>query len=65
MLNAMKLMDDVPGVEKLMDSPLSHFIMFAANSCGYSRTTKELIVSWVHPLLLKTKAKASKADSPN
>ncbi len=61
----MELRDDVPSVEELMDSPLSHFIMFAANSYGYSGTTKELIINWVHPLFLKAKAKASKADNPS
>ncbi len=64
MLNAMELRDDVPSMEELMDSPLYHFITFAANSCGYSGTTKELIVNWVHPLFLKAKAEASKADNP-
>jgi hypothetical protein len=65
MLNAMELRQDVPTVEELLESPLSCFILFAANSCGYSRMTEELIVNWVHPLLLKAKAEASKADNPN
>ena len=64
LLNAMELRDDVP-TEELMDSPLSRFISFAANSCGYSGTTKELIVNRVHPLFLKAKAEASKAYHPN
>jgi hypothetical protein len=61
----MELRDDVPTVTELMDSPLSCFISSAANSCGYSRTAKELIVNLVHPLFLKAKAEASKADNPN
>jgi hypothetical protein len=65
MLDELELRDDVPSVEELMDSPLSRFITLAANSCGYSGTTKELIVNWVHPLFLKAKAEASKADNPN
>jgi hypothetical protein len=60
-----ELRDDVPSMEELMDSPLPCFITFAANSCGYSGTTKELIVNWVHPLFLKAKAETSKADNPN
>ena len=44
---------------------MSRFITFAANSCGYSGTTKELIVNWVHPLFLKAKAEASNANNPN
>jgi hypothetical protein len=63
MLNA-ELRDDVPSVKELMDSLLSHFITFAANRCGYSGTTKELIVNWVHPLFLKAKADASKQTIP-
>ena len=65
MLNTMELRQDVPTVEELLNSPLSRFILFAANSCGYSGTTQELIVNWVHPLFLKAKAEASKADNPN
>ena len=65
MLNAMELRQDVPTVQELIDSPLSRFISFAANSCGYSGTTQELIVNWVHPLFIKAKAEASKADNPN
>ena len=56
---------DVPSVESLMASPLSKFIHFAANDCGYSGTMHELIASWVHPLFLKTKTEASKQDNPN
>ena len=65
MLNTIELRQDVPTVEELLNSPLSHIISFAANSCGYSGMTQELIVNWVHPLFLKTKAEASKADNPN
>ena len=65
MLNAMELQDDVPTVQELLDSPLFPFISFATNSCGYKGTTQELIVNWVHPLFLKAKAEASKADNPN
>ena len=64
-LNAIELRDDVPTVQELLDSPLSRFISFAANSCGYKGTTQELIINWVHPLFLKAKAEASKADNPN
>jgi len=65
LLNMMELRDDVPTVEELLESPLSRFITLAANSCGYSGTTQELIVNWVHPLFLKAKVEASKTDNPN
>ena len=56
---------DVPSVESLMASPLSRFIHFAANDCGYGGTRHELIANWVHPLFLKAKSEASKSDNPN
>jgi hypothetical protein len=65
MLTAMELRQDVPTVEELLDSPLSRSISFAANSCGYSRMTQELIVNWVHLLFLQAKAEASTADNLN
>ena len=65
MLNAIEMRQNVPTVEELLNSPLSCFISFAANSCGYSSTTQELIVNWIHPLFLKAKAEVSKADNPN
>ena len=48
-----------------MASPLSKFIHFAANDCGYSGTRMELIANWVHPLFLKAKSEANKEDNPN
>ena len=56
---------EVPTVEALMASPLSKFIHFAANDCGYSGTRMELIANWVHPLFLKAKSEANKEDNPN
>ena len=58
-------MEEVPSVEMLMASPLSRFIHFVANDCGYSGTRYELIANWVHPLFLKVKSEASKEDNPN
>lgn len=65
MLNAMELRQNVPTVEELLNSPLTHFISCAANRCSYGGTTQELIVDWVHPLFLKAKAEASKGGNPN
>jgi hypothetical protein len=56
---------DVPTVEALMACPLSRFIHFAANECGYKGTRYELIANWVHPLFLKAKSEASKEDNPS
>ena len=58
-------MEEVPTVETLMASPLSKFIHFAANDCGYSGTRLELVANWVHPLFLKAKSEASKEDNPS
>jgi hypothetical protein len=51
---------EVPSIEALMACPLSKFIHFAANDCGYTGSRYELIANWVHPLFLKAKTEASK-----
>jgi hypothetical protein len=56
---------EIPTVEALMACPLSRFIHFAANECGYRGTRYELIANWVHPLFLKAKSEASKEDNPS
>eukprot|EP00956_Cyclotella_meneghiniana_P015936 scaffold24808_cov102-Cyclotella_meneghiniana.AAC.1 len=56
---------EVPTVEALMACPLSKFIHFAANDCGYSGSRYDLIANWVHPLFLKAKSEASKEDNPS
>ena len=67
-----KLMDaakmtEVMGVsvDQIMDCPLSKYIHFAANECGYSGTRLERIANWIHPLFLKARSAASKMDNPN
>ena len=54
----------LPSVEDILASPLSRFITFAANSCGYKGSAQELMVNWVHPFFLKAKSAASKEDNP-
>ena len=56
---------DIPSLKELMKSPLTKVITFSANSCCFSRSTKDLTVSWVDPLSLKTKAVLRKKDNPN
>jgi hypothetical protein len=56
---------EVPSVEALMACPISKFIHFAANDCGYNGTRYDLIANWIHPLFLKAKCEATKADNPN
>ena len=58
-LNSMHLADIIPIILELLDSPISNFITLAANYCGYSGTTEDIIVNCVHPLFLKAKAAAS------
>ena len=48
-----------------MDSQTSKFITLATNDCGYSGTSEDLIVNYVHPLFLKNKPAASAEDNPN
>ena len=52
-------------MEALMACPLSKYIHFAANDCGYKGSRYELIANWVHPLFLKAKSEARKEDNPN
>ena len=52
-------------VEDIMDCPLSKFIHFAANDCGYSGSRLELVTNWIHPLFLKARSEASKEDNPS
>ena len=61
----MSLDHGIPTIAELMEGPLSEYITLAANDCGYSGSTKELIVNWVHPLFLKAKSMASAEDNPN
>ena len=62
----MQMDDDTTTVDALLKSPLARFIKLAANDCGYSGSTKELIVNWIHPLFLAAKTAASKEDNnPN
>ncbi len=56
---------EVPTIEALMACPLSRFIHFAANDCGYSGSQYDLIANWVNPLFLKAKTESSKEDNPN
>ena len=61
----MHLADSIPTVTELLDSPISKSINIAAIDCGYEGTTKDLIVNYVHPLFLKSKAAVSQEDNPN
>jgi hypothetical protein len=44
----------IPTVAALLASPLAKYITLAANDCGYSGKAEELIVTYVHPLLLQS-----------
>ena len=57
--------DDLYSIEDTMKCPLSKFIHFAANDCGYRGTKRNLIANWIHSLLLKAKSSASKKDNPS
>ena len=57
--------DDLPSIDDIMKCPLSKFIHFDDNDCGYCGTRRKLVVNWIHPLFLKTKSAASKEDNPS
>ena len=64
--NALMLQSEIeiPKVHAFLACPLSKFIHFAANDCGFTGTRYELIANWVHPLFLKAKSEVSKEDGP-
>ena len=64
-LSMLTMTDGIPTVAGLMESPLAKYITFAVNDCGYGGTGEELIVSYVHPLLLKAHSAVSKEDNPS
>ncbi|KAL7524630.1 hypothetical protein ACHAXR_003040, partial [Thalassiosira sp. AJA248-18] len=48
-----------------MSCPLSKYIHFAANDCGYSGSRLELVTTLTHPLFLKVRSEASFEDNTN
>ena len=54
----------IPSVEELMNSDLSRFVHLAAVDHGYAGTSSDLVVEWLHPLLLAAKNNANKEDYP-
>ncbi len=63
----LSLLEDSPeSLEELFGGPLAQFIKFSAADSGLDPSqTQDLLVKFVHPLFLKAKAEASKADNPN
>ena len=61
------LMDDASeSFEELFSSRLTQFIKLAAIDSGYDPSkTNDLLIKTIHPLFLKAKAEASKADNPS
>ncbi len=59
-------LEDSPGsLEELFGGPLAGFIKLSAADSGLdSSQPQDLLVKLVHPLFLKAKAEASKADNP-
>ena len=56
---------EVPSVEEFLSSPIAKFIGFSMTILGYEGTVKDLVCTWVHPLMLQAIAVASKEDNPN
>ena len=55
-LNNMYIEEHSPAADDILDIPIAKFITLYENSCGYSGTDEELIVYYIHPLLLKANA---------
>ena len=58
-------LDDLPDIEAIFKSPLTKYITFSADYCGYSGSARDLIANQIHPILLKFKVSYSKEDIPN
>ncbi len=62
----LSLEDSPESLEELFGGPLAQYIKLLAADNGQDPSqTQELLVKLVHPLFLKAKAEASKADNPN
>ncbi len=62
----LSLEDSPESLEELFGGPLAQFIIFLVADSGLDLSqTQDLLVKLVHPLFLKAKAEASKADYPN
>jgi hypothetical protein len=62
----LSLEDSPELLEELFGGPMAQFIKLSAADSGLDPSqTQDLLVKLVHPLFLKTKAEASKADNPN
>ncbi len=64
-LMSLTLDKTIPTIADRLASPLAKYVTLAANDCGYNGTAEELIVTYVHPLFLKTHSATSKADNPS
>ena len=58
-LNSMHQADIIPKITELLDIPISNFITLAVNYCGYSGTIEDLIINYIYPLFMKSKAAES------
>jgi hypothetical protein len=62
----LSLEDSPESLEELFGGPLAQFIKLSAADSGLDPSqTQDLLIKLVHPLFLKAKAEASKADNPN
>ncbi len=53
-----------PTIDDLLANPISKFIIFAANNCGYSGSFTETSIAATHLFFLKAKSESSKEDNP-
>ena len=53
-------LDYFPSIDYVFNIPLSNFITFEANNCGCTGINQNLMINWIHPMFLNSKAAKSK-----
>ena len=57
--------EQCPTVAEILASPIAKYITLAKNNCGYSETAEQIIVNYIHKVLLKYKDAEIQKDKPN
>ena len=56
---------DIIDIEAILKSTLANFVIFSANDCGYYVSARDLILNWIHLMLLKDNSASRKEYNTN